>query len=279
MRFNTKELAYYASTRFGKADKEGALWMKEYEGILKKKESEFAVDSDLSGSFTGVVVRSLHAEVVPAHWKPVLLLQRRASGESPTGRGWLTGSGPQDSVVVGLIIVEKCRVEVESTEGNRNGFRLCERDCVCVCVCVCGWVVACPGIIAIRVYATTTWEVVVCALASAPPLSLSPSLSQYLMKMVLATRLSPTLPRNRMSGGQQLPPPGGCGLEKVGVAIISVFCCSYEYLRMAFSELRGQLMHLTGKVSGCTPHRVSSPSSLPRTLWLRTILWELCPLL
>ena len=41
MRFNTKELAHYASTRFGKADKEGALWMKEYEGILKKKESEF----------------------------------------------------------------------------------------------------------------------------------------------------------------------------------------------------------------------------------------------
>ena len=40
MRFNTKELAYYASTRFGKADKEGALWMKEYEGILKKKESK-----------------------------------------------------------------------------------------------------------------------------------------------------------------------------------------------------------------------------------------------
>lgn len=40
MRFNTKELAYYASTRFGKADKEGALWMKEYEGIIKKKESK-----------------------------------------------------------------------------------------------------------------------------------------------------------------------------------------------------------------------------------------------
>lgn len=40
MRFNHKELAYYASTRFGKADKEGCLWMKEHEGILKKKESE-----------------------------------------------------------------------------------------------------------------------------------------------------------------------------------------------------------------------------------------------
>ena len=44
MRFNTKELAYYASTRFGKADKEGALWMKEYEGLIKKKESEFTID-------------------------------------------------------------------------------------------------------------------------------------------------------------------------------------------------------------------------------------------
>ena len=45
MRFNTKELAHYASTRFGKADKEGALWMKECEGILKKKESECFCES------------------------------------------------------------------------------------------------------------------------------------------------------------------------------------------------------------------------------------------
>lgn len=35
-------------------------------------------------------------------------------------------------MVIGLIIVEKCRVEVESTEGNRNGFRLSE-TCVCLC--------------------------------------------------------------------------------------------------------------------------------------------------
>ncbi len=27
---------------------------------------------------------------------------------------------------------------------------------------------------------------------------------------------------------------------------VCVCVCSYEYLRMAFSELRGQLMHLTG---------------------------------
>ena len=40
MKFNNRELALYASSRFGKADKEGCLWMKEAEGILKKKESE-----------------------------------------------------------------------------------------------------------------------------------------------------------------------------------------------------------------------------------------------
>ena len=40
MRFNHRELALYASSRLGKADKEGCLWMKEYEGILRKKESE-----------------------------------------------------------------------------------------------------------------------------------------------------------------------------------------------------------------------------------------------
>ena len=50
MRFNTKELAHYASTRFGKADKEGALWMKEYEGILKKKESELCWSMSISVS-------------------------------------------------------------------------------------------------------------------------------------------------------------------------------------------------------------------------------------
>ena len=41
MRFNHRELALYASNRLGRADKEGCLWMKEYEGILRKKESEF----------------------------------------------------------------------------------------------------------------------------------------------------------------------------------------------------------------------------------------------
>lgn len=59
MRFNTKELAYYASTRFGKADKEGALWMKEYEGILKRKESELGIS-------VHVVVRRVSASLLPS---------------------------------------------------------------------------------------------------------------------------------------------------------------------------------------------------------------------
>ena len=36
------------------------------------------------------------------------------------------------------------------------------------------------------------------------------------------------------------PPPS------VVCVCVCVCTCSYEYLRMAFSELRGQLMHLTG---------------------------------
>lgn len=32
----------------------------------------------------------------------------------------------QDSMVLGLIILERCRVEVDNESGNRNAFRLCE---------------------------------------------------------------------------------------------------------------------------------------------------------
>ena len=35
--------------------------------------------------------------------------------------------GLQDSMVVGLIIVERCRVAPESKGGNRNAFKLSER--------------------------------------------------------------------------------------------------------------------------------------------------------
>jgi inositol polyphosphate-4-phosphatase len=140
MRFNTKELAYYASTRFGKADKEGALWMKEYEGLIKKKETYTQRWFLLTGN-----------------------LLFYCKDEHP------------DSMVVGLIIVEKCRVEVESTEGNRNGFRLMfDEDGV-------GY-----SFVANSAREQDEWRT-------------------------------------------------------------AVATTSYEYLRMAFSELRGQLMHLTGK--------------------------------
>ena len=40
MKFNHHELALYASTRLGKSDKEGSLWMKEVDNKAKKKQSE-----------------------------------------------------------------------------------------------------------------------------------------------------------------------------------------------------------------------------------------------
>ena len=39
---------------------------------------------------------------------------------------WLLIVHMQDSVVVGLIILERCRVVVEGKDGNRNAFRLSE---------------------------------------------------------------------------------------------------------------------------------------------------------
>jgi inositol polyphosphate-4-phosphatase len=140
MRFNTRELAHYASTRFGKADKEGALWMKECEGILKKKETYTQRWFLLTGN---------------------LLFYCRA--EHP------------DSVVVGLIIVERCRVVVESKGGNRNAFKLNFDD----------------NDIGYSFVANSARE-----------------------------------------------------QDEWCAAIMTT---SYEHLRMAFSDLRGQLMHLTGK--------------------------------
>lgn len=87
MRFNHKELAYYASTRFGKADKEGCLWMKEHEGILKKKESKSCCENRDSPSGQEVTISlsfhpSLHTKMVPSHGQPALLLQSRTPGEA-----------------------------------------------------------------------------------------------------------------------------------------------------------------------------------------------------
>ena len=38
MKLNEKELACYAQSANGKADKEGILWIKEYDGKSKKRE-------------------------------------------------------------------------------------------------------------------------------------------------------------------------------------------------------------------------------------------------
>ena len=40
MKFNYKELAFFAAEKVGKADKEGILWWKESEGVVKKRDSE-----------------------------------------------------------------------------------------------------------------------------------------------------------------------------------------------------------------------------------------------
>lgn len=53
-----------------------------------------------------------------------------------------------------------------------------------------------------------------------------------------------------------------------------MFCCSYEHLRMAFSELRGQLMHLTGKVS-C---QVEAGYTMYSLCYCRTLLLKTIPL-
>ena len=42
----------------------------------------------------------------------------------------------------------------------------------------------------------------------------------------------------------------GTGL-KSALLRVNLHSCSYEYLRLQFSELRGQLLHLTGKVCVC----------------------------
>ena len=179
MRFNTKELAYYASTRFGKADKEGALWMKEYEGLIKKKESELYTHF---GKFVLLPNLSAYTQRWFLLTGNLLFYCRDEHPVSPPPPTVMS-TGPcvcfsmQDSMVVGLIIVEKCRVEVESTEGNRNGFRLCKSVWVCVVLTVV-------------------------------PSSPSPPM-QCLMKMVLGIHLWPTLPRSRMSGEQPSPPRGG----------------------------------------------------------------------
>ncbi len=70
------------------------------------------------------------------------------------------------------------------------------------------------------------------------------------MRVNLVTSLLPTLPGTKTNGPRlstqagelcTLPSPCQCSLSYV------TWTCSYEYLRVLFSDLRGQLLHLTGK--------------------------------
>jgi len=84
-------------------------------------------------------------------------------------------------VVVGLIILERCRVEADNESGNRNAFRLLFED---------------------------------------------------------------------GDSGYSFVANSAKEQDEWTTALNSG---SYEYLRLAFSELRGQLMHLTGRVGSLDP--------------------------
>ena len=72
MRFNHRELSLYASSRLGKADKEGCLWVKEWEGILRKKESEC---NDVVGVYMGIAyLLDLSSPSFPAYTQRWFLL-------------------------------------------------------------------------------------------------------------------------------------------------------------------------------------------------------------
>lgn len=77
MKFNDHELSLFASTRLGKADKEGCLWMREVEGKIRKKQSKLSCV--LGGILNILVVCAdrLCAEMVSTLWKFTLLLQNR----------------------------------------------------------------------------------------------------------------------------------------------------------------------------------------------------------
>ena len=78
MKFNDHELSLYASAKIGKADKEGCLWMREVEGKLRKKQSEWSVKI-VSTQTPNRYSYRLCAKMVCANWKFAVLLQ---DGES-----------------------------------------------------------------------------------------------------------------------------------------------------------------------------------------------------
>ncbi|XP_064405086.1 inositol polyphosphate-4-phosphatase type I A-like [Halichondria panicea] len=90
MKFNQQELALFASSRQGKADKEGVLWLREIDGTKVKKKQGYAQRwFTLSGNML-----------------------------------FYSKSDLSDSGVVGVIILERCRVEPDNESGNRNSFKL-----------------------------------------------------------------------------------------------------------------------------------------------------------
>lgn len=140
MKFNQKELAAYGASKIGNADKEGLLCMRESDGIIRRKETYFQRWFMLSGNLLFYTKENTH-----------------------------------DSLVVGAIILERCKVESEAYSGNRNAFRLVFQD----------------SDIGYWFFADSARE------------------------------------------------------ADEWITILN--CASYEYLRTQYSELRGQLMHLTGK--------------------------------
>lgn len=141
MRFNHRELAMYALSRQGKADREGCLWMKETDSRKRKKDAFIQRWFELTGNML-------------FYWR---------------------SENPRESTIVGLVILERCRVENDPESGNRNSFKLVFED---------------------------------------------------------------------SDIGYSFLANSGKDQDEWTTALNSG---SYEYLRLTFSELRGQLMHLTGK--------------------------------
>lgn len=115
MKFNSKELASFAAYRIGRADKEGSLWMRESDGIIRKKESK---------PFT------LSLSLPLPHPTPLSLFS-----VTDYFRRWCVLSGnllfytkeeAASSPLAGVIVLERVQVESEAFSGNRNAFRLSE---------------------------------------------------------------------------------------------------------------------------------------------------------
>lgn len=93
MKFNDHELSLFASTRLGKADKEGCLWMREVEGKIRKKQNYVQRWFLLSGN---------------------LLFYCKT--ETP------------ESTIAGVIILERCKMDPDNESGNRYAFKLVFED-------------------------------------------------------------------------------------------------------------------------------------------------------